>query len=57
MTATPRLLAFAGSLREGSCNRRLGLHMCVPVLAEGARAAGAQVTLIELRDYPLPVSA
>ena len=50
MTATPRLLAFAGSLREGSYNRRL-----IPVLAEGARAAGAQVTLIELRDYPLPV--
>ena len=50
MAATPRLLAFAGSLREGSYNRRL-----IPVLAEGARAAGAQVTLIELRDYPLPV--
>ena len=50
MTAIPRLLAFAGSLREGSYNRRL-----IPVLAEGARAAGAQVTLIELRDYPLPV--
>ena len=46
----PRLLAFAGSLRQGSYNRRL-----VHVLAEGARAAGAQVTLIELRDYPLPV--
>ena len=46
----PRLLAFAGSLRQGSYNRRL-----VRVLAEGARAAGAQVTLIELRDYPLPV--
>lgn len=50
MTATPRLLAFAGSLREGSYNRRL-----IPVLAEGARAAGAEVTLIELRDYPLPI--
>lgn len=50
MTAIPHLLAFAGSLREGSFNRRL-----IPVLAEGARAAGAQVTLIELRDYPLPV--
>jgi len=49
MTAVPRLLAFAGSLREGSFNRRL-----IPVLADGARAAGAVVTLIELRDYPLP---
>ncbi|MDI9239213.1 NAD(P)H-dependent oxidoreductase [Lysobacter sp. LF1] len=46
----PRLLAFAGSLRQGSYNRRL-----VHVLAEGARAAGAEVTLIELRDFPLPV--
>ena len=46
----PRLLAFAGSLREASYNRRL-----IPVLAEGARIAGAQVSLIELRDFPLPV--
>ena len=50
MADTPRLLAFAGSLRQGSYNRRL-----VHVLAEGARAAGAEVTLIELRDFPLPV--
>lgn len=48
--STPRLLAFAGSLRSGSYNRRL-----IPVLAEGARAAGAEVSLIELRDYALPV--
>ncbi len=46
----PRLLAFAGSLREASYNRRL-----VPVLAAGAEAAGATVTLLELRDFPLPV--
>ncbi|MFC3551085.1 NADPH-dependent FMN reductase [Lysobacter cavernae] len=51
MTApAPRLLAFAGALRQGSYNRRL-----IHVLADGARTAGAQVTLIELRDYPLPV--
>ena len=43
-------MAFAGSLRSGSYNRRL-----IPVLAQGARAAGAQVSLIELRDYSLPV--
>ncbi|HEY0503204.1 MAG TPA: NAD(P)H-dependent oxidoreductase [Lysobacter sp.] len=48
--AAPRLLAFAGSLRQGSYNRRL-----VHVLAQGAREAGAEVTLIELRDFPLPV--
>ncbi|MBF6023769.1 NADPH-dependent FMN reductase [Lysobacter niastensis] len=48
--SVPRLLAFAGSLRQGSFNRRL-----IHVLAEGARNAGAEVTLVELRDYPLPV--
>lgn len=47
---SPRLLAFAGSLRQASYNRRL-----VPVLAEGARLAGARVELIDLRDFPLPV--
>jgi chromate reductase len=47
---SPHLLAFAGSLRQESLNRRLAL-----VLAEAAREAGAEVTLIELRDYPLPV--
>lgn len=50
MTATPRILAFAGSNRKESFNRKL-LH----VAAEAARAAGAQVTLLELRDYPLPI--
>lgn len=48
--STPRLLAFAGSLRLASFNRRL-----IPILADGARAAGADVTLIDLRDYALPV--
>lgn len=47
---SPRLLAFAGSLRSASFNRRL-----IPILADGARAAGAVVTLIDLRDYALPV--
>ncbi|HEX5078315.1 MAG TPA: NAD(P)H-dependent oxidoreductase [Geminicoccaceae bacterium] len=45
----PRILAFAGSTREGSYNKRL-----IRVAAEAARAAGADVTLIDLRDYPLP---
>lgn len=50
MPQPPQLLAFAGSLRAASFNRRL-----IPVLADGGRAAGATVTLIELRDFPLPV--
>jgi chromate reductase len=45
----PEILAFAGSTREGSHNKRL-----IRVAAEAARAAGAEVTLIDLRDYPLP---
>ncbi|MHC4650605.1 MAG: NADPH-dependent FMN reductase, partial [Planctomycetota bacterium] len=50
MTATPRILAFSGSLREGSYNQKL-----VEVAAAGARAAGAKVTELHLRDLPLPV--
>ncbi|MDB5385667.1 MAG: NADPH-dependent reductase [Planctomycetaceae bacterium] len=46
----PKILAFSGSLRAGSYNTRL-----VRIAAEGARKAGAEVTVIELRDYPLPV--
>jgi len=47
---TPKILAFGGSLREASFNHRL-----VQVAAEGARDAGADVTLIRLRDFPLPI--
>ncbi len=47
---SPRLLAFAGSLREDSFNRKL-----VRAFADAAREAGADVTLLDLREYPLPV--
>ena len=50
MTTPVRILAFAGSAREGSFNKQL-----VRVAAEGAREAGAEVTLADLRDYPMPV--
>ena len=46
----PRILAFAGSARIGSHNHRL-----VQVAATGARAAGAEVTVLNLKDYPLPL--
>ncbi|MEM7228638.1 MAG: NAD(P)H-dependent oxidoreductase [Planctomycetota bacterium] len=46
----PRILALSGSLRAASYNTQL-----VRVAAAAARAAGAEVTEIELRDYPLPV--
>ena len=46
----PRILAFAGSLRRDSFNKKL-----VSIAARGAREAGAEVTLIDLKDFPLPV--
>lgn len=48
--STPRVLAFAGSLRKDSYNKKL-----VRIAAEGARAGGAAVTLIDLADLPMPV--
>lgn len=47
---SPRILAFAGSLRKDSFNKKL-----VRVAAEMARQAGAEVTLIDLADYPMPI--
>lgn len=45
-----KLLVFAGSARTGSLNRRLAA-----VAAQIASAQGAQATLIDLRDYALPL--
>lgn len=50
MGYTPKILAFAGSLREGSYNKKL-----VKIAAEGARGAGAEVTYLDLRDLDLPI--
>ncbi len=50
MTAKPRILAFSGSLREGSYNQQV-----VNIAADGARKAGADVTVLHLRELPLPV--
>ena len=50
MSVTPRILAFAGSLRRASLNSKL-----VNVAVAGAEEAGARVTRIDLRDFPLPV--
>ena len=46
----PRILAFASSTRRESFNKKL-----VAVAAQGAREAGAEVTLIDLKDFPLPL--
>ncbi|HYF15079.1 MAG TPA: NAD(P)H-dependent oxidoreductase [Phycisphaerales bacterium] len=45
-----KILAFAGSLRRDSYNKKL-----VKVAARGAERAGATVTYIDLRDYDLPM--
>ena len=45
-----KILAFAGSLRHDSWNRKL-----LRAAVDAARAAGGDVTLIELADYPLPL--
>lgn len=50
MSNAPKILAFAGSTREGSFNKKL-----VNVAAWGARDAGAEVTVIDLRDFPMPL--
>ena len=50
MSTTPRILAFGGSLRRQSWNQKLA-----SIATEGARSAGAEVTVISLRDYPLPL--
>ncbi len=50
MAPKPRILAFAGSARADSYNKRL-----VKIAADGARAVGAEATLIDLRNYRLPI--
>lgn len=49
-TSTPHLIAFAGSLRADSYNKLL-----VNNAADLARANGAEVTVIDLKEYPLPI--
>lgn len=46
----PRILTFAGSTRRDSFNKKLAR-----LAARAAQAAGADVTLLDLRDYPLPL--
>jgi NAD(P)H-dependent FMN reductase len=46
----PKVLAFAGSARRDSFNKKL-----VRIAAAGAQAAGAEVTIIDLADFPMPI--
>jgi len=50
MTYKPKILAFAGSLRKDSYNKKL-----IKIACKGAKDAGAEVTYIDLIDYQMPV--
>lgn len=50
MAYQARILAFAGSTRADSFNKKL-----VKLAVAGARAAGAEVTELDLRDFPMPL--
>lgn len=45
-----KVLAFAGSGRKDSVNKKV-----VNVAAEGAREAGAEVTVVNLEDFEMPI--
>ncbi len=46
----PKILAFAGSTRADSFNKKL-----VKIAAVGAKEAGVEVTIIDIRDFPMPL--
>jgi len=50
MPGKPKILAFAGSAREGSFNKKL-----IRIAAKAAQDAGAEVTLVDLKDFPMPL--
>src|SRR5438128_10934076 len=50
MAYVSKILAFAGSMRTESFNKKL-----IKVAIKGAEAAGAQVTFLDLRDLELPL--
>ncbi len=49
-TSSPRILAFSGSARRESLNRKL-----LAVAVQATRDAGGEVTLIDLNEYELPL--
>lgn len=49
-TEAPKIMAFAGSSRTDSYNKKLAR-----LAGEDARKAGATVTFVDLRDFPMPL--
>jgi len=50
MTRKPRILTFAGSTRKDSYNKKLAR-----IAAKAAEECGAEVTLVDLKDLPMPL--
>lgn len=50
MSRKPAIIAFAGSARKESYNKKL-----IALAAAGAEAAGGDVELVDLREYPMPL--
>jgi len=50
MANVPRVLAFSGSARRGSLNKKL-----LAVAVEATRSAGAEVTLLDFKELPIPL--
>jgi chromate reductase len=50
MPHPPRILAFAGSARRESLNKKL-----LAIVVAETRAAGGEVTHLEINDFPLPL--
>ena len=50
MAKTPAILVFAASARKESLNKKLA-----KAASESAGKAGATVTLVDMRDYPIPL--
>lgn len=50
MSNKPKILAFAGSLRKHSYNKRV-----LKSAIKGAENAGAEVTFIDLNDFAMPI--
>lgn len=45
-----KIVAFSGSSRAGSFNQKM-----LNIAVQGAEEAGASVTLVSLKDYPMPL--
>lgn len=50
MASSPRILAFSGSARRESLNRKL-----LAVAVQATREAGGEVTLLDLNEFTLPL--